>query len=87
MNIKVAGTQTGEPTPSFQALVVEGKLMINLSYGMDTQKDEDGNDITVFLWTNGDWKVSYKGKEYLIPLGENVMALIEWINKKEETHE
>lgn len=72
-----------KPYPAFTALVKDAKDTMSLSWGSDTQKDDNGNEITVFLWVSGDWKVEYKGKEYLIPMSENVNALIDWINKNE----
>lgn len=74
----------GKPKEAFKAIVQEGELMINLSYGCDTQDDGEGNKVEFHLWVTGDWKVSYKGKEYLIPMSENINALIEWINSQEE---
>lgn len=76
-------TKIGKPKPAFVAQVQECELAMNLSYGSDTQVDEQGNEVTFFLWVTGDWKVKYKGKEYLIPMSENINALIEWINANE----
>lgn len=77
---KTRSTKLGKSKPAFKALVKEGELLMNMSWGSDTQDDGNGNPVTVFLWVTGDWKVEYKGKEYLIPMSENVNALIEWIN-------
>lgn len=81
---KVKKTRIGKPKKAFTAIIKEGELMMNVSWGGDTKTDKHGNDVTVYLWVTGDWKVDYKGKEYLIPMSENVNALIEWINEKEK---
>lgn len=68
---------------TFPAVVKNGKGKINLSYGSATQKDADGNEVTVYVWVNGNWKVEYKGKEYIISLNDNVTALVDAINESE----
>ncbi len=76
-------TKVGKPKKAFTAVVKEGELMMSFSYGDCHVEDEKGNMIDVYIWINGDWKVGYKGKEYIIPMSENVNALIEWINENE----
>lgn len=75
----VKKSHVGEPFQAFQALVREGELMMSFSYDSIKATNEQGDEIRVHLWINGDWKVEYKGKEYLIRLEDNVNALIEWI--------
>ena len=69
--------------PAFTALVKDGTDTINFSWGSARADDGQGNEVVVFIWVTGDWKVKYKGKEYIIPMSENVNALIEWIERGE----
>lgn len=82
--VETKKTKIGKPQKSFTAVIKECELAINFSHGSASSDDGNGNKVTVFLWITGDWKVEYKGKEYIIPLSENVSALIEWINSKED---
>lgn len=84
MTSKVRRTKIGKPKKAFTAIIKECDLAMNFSYGCSEDFDEDGNKVVVYLWVSGDWKVNYKGKEYIIPLNENVNALIEWINQNEK---
>lgn len=79
-------TKTKKPKniKAFQATIQDCKNRMNFSYGEDTQDDGNGNPVQVFLWVSGDWMVKYKDKRYLIPMSENVNALIEWINEQEK---
>lgn len=70
--------------PAFTALVKDGTNALNFSWGSAEEDDGEGNKVQVYLWVTGDWKVEYKGKEYIIPLSENVNALINWINEGEK---
>jgi len=83
LNVTMQDEQKDEPIKSFEAIIINGEGMINMSYGSDTQIDEEGNGVTVYLHINGDWKVNYKEKEYLIPMSDNINALIDWINENE----
>ena len=83
LNVTMQDEQKDEPIKSFEAIIINGKGMINMSYGGDTQIDEEGNSATVFLHISGDWKLNYKNKEYIIPMSENINALIDWINENE----
>lgn len=81
---KVKRTKIGKPVKAFTAIIKKCELAMNLSHASASVDDGNGNKITVFVWVSGDWKVEYKGKEYIIPLNENVQALIDWINSKEK---
>ena len=83
LNVTMQDEQKDEPIKSFEAIIINGKGMISMSYGSDTQIDEEGNGATIFLHIGGDWKLNYKNKEYIIPMSENINALIDWINENE----
>lgn len=73
-------------TPAFTALIQDGTNALHFSYGSAENKDEAGNEIAVYIWVNGDWKVSIKtpeGKrlEYIIPIEPNVNALLDWLKE------
>lgn len=80
----VETTNIGEPQ-TFQGVFKEAALAMNLSWNSAEAQDEEGNDITVYLWVNGDWNIHYKGKEYIIPLDDNLTALIDLINSREQS--
>ena len=69
-----------EPAPSFQAIVKEYPLVS----GMRAGRDEEWDGLTINLWPNGDWNVVYMGKEYRIPMAENINKMLERINKASE---
>jgi hypothetical protein len=79
----VRRTHMGEPKSACPMIVQECELAMNMSYVSDEQDDGEGNKVRFCLWVSGDWKIDYKGKEYLIPMSENVNALINWINSQE----
>lgn len=70
-----------EPAPSFQAIVKEYPLVS----GMRAGRDEEWSGLTINLWPNGDWNVVYMGKEYRIPMAENINKMLERIKASEET--
>lgn len=78
-------TEIGEAKPAFTAVIKEGQLLLNMSYAIVDVDDGNGNKITFRLWINGDWNVDYKGKEYIIPMNDNINAFIEWINSQENS--
>lgn len=84
MSKKVRKTKVSPAKPAFTALVKDAELAMNLSYGSSEAFDSEGNKVQVYLWVNGDWKVSYKDKEYIIPMSDNVNALIDWINQEKK---
>lgn len=84
MTKKSRKTKIGEPKPAFTAIIKECELAMSFSYAIETVDDGEGNPVKFVLWMSGDWKVEYKGKEYLIPVSENVTALVNWINSQEK---
>jgi len=80
----VKSTKIGEPKSAFTAMVRECELALNLSYDVLEIDDGDGNKVKFCLWVNGDWKIEYKDKEYLIACEDNVNAFIEWLKKEEK---
>ena len=57
---------------------------MNSSWASSKADDGEGNEVSVFIWVNGDWKIEYKGKEYIISLDDTVSALLDKINKEEK---
>lgn len=73
-------TKIGKPKKAFTAIVKEAELALNFSIQSASGEDNEGNPIQIYVWVNGDWKVNYKDKEYIIPLSDNITALVNWIN-------
>jgi len=67
-----AALATQTETPSFQIGIKE----------YTPERKISASEMIIDKWLNGDWHVTYKGKEYHIPMAANINKMLEWINKK-----